>query len=158
MKPTTPGLPIGLAITGAVLAYLLEVGLVASGRPTLVPPPTFPISLVVISAVVIALGWPIRQTLRGKRTARLDPFRAMRVVLLAKASTLVGALLGGASLGVIAHLLSRPVAPAGSDVGFTVFSLIASLAALAAGLIVEQWCRIPPDGREDVAYSDPRGE
>jgi hypothetical protein len=158
MKPTTPGLPIGLAIAGAVLAYLLEVGLVAAGRATLVPPPTFPVSLVVIAAVVVALGWPIRQTLHGKRTARLDPFRAMRVVLLAKASALVGALLGGASLGVVAHLLSRPVAPSGTDIGLTVFSIVASLAALAAGLIVEQWCRIPPDDRDDAAFSDLRGE
>jgi uncharacterized protein (DUF2062 family) len=158
VKPTTPGLPLGLAIAGAVLTYLLEVGLVASGRATLVPPPTFPISLVVIAAVVVALGWPIRQTLRGTRTERLDPFRAMRVVLLAKASALVGALLGGASLGAIGHLLSRPVAPSGSDIGLTVFSIVASLAALAAGLIVEQWCRIPPDSPDDRTLSDLRGE
>lgn len=151
MKPTTPGLPIGLAGAGGVVAYLLEVGLVASGRPTLVPPLTFPISLLVIAAVVVALGWPIRQVLRGHRTARLDPFRAMRVVLLAKASVLMGALLGGASLGVIAHLLSRPVLPAGSDVGSTVFSVVAALAAVAAGLIVEQWCRIPPESDDDVS-------
>ncbi|MET0590433.1 MAG: DUF3180 domain-containing protein, partial [Naasia sp.] len=99
----------------------------------------------------VALGWPIRQVLRGRRTARLDPFRAMRVVLLAKASVLMGALLGGASLGVIAHLLSRPVLPAGSDVGSTVFSVVAALGAVAAGLIVEQWCRIPPESDDDVS-------
>lgn len=158
MKPTTPGLPAALAGAGAVLAYLLEVGLVASGRPTLVPPLTFPVSLVVIAVVVIALGWPIRQTLRGHRTTRLDPFRAMRVVLLAKASVLMGALLGGASLGIIAHLLSRPVLPAGSDVGSTVFSAVAALAAVGAGLLVEQWCRLPPDADEDDTGARLQGE
>lgn len=149
MKPTTPGLPIALAGAGGVLTYLLEVGLVAAGRPSFVPPFTFPISLVVIAALVLVFGWPIRQVLRGKRSERLDPFRAMRVVLLAKATVLVGALLGGAALGVAAHIVGRPVMAQSDDLVRALLSVAASVVAIVAGLVVERWCTLPPDDDED---------
>ncbi|BDI23969.1 DUF3180 domain-containing protein [Herbiconiux sp. L3-i23] len=149
MKPTTPGLPVALAGAGGVLAYLLEVGLVAAGRPSFVPPFTFPISLVVIAGLVLLFGWPIRQVLRGKSRTRLDPFRAMRVVLFAKASVLVGALLGGAAVGVAAHLIGRPVLAQSDDLVRAVLSVVASAVAVVAGLVVEHWCTLPPDDEDD---------
>lgn len=156
MKTTTPGFPLALAGAGAVLAYLLEVGLVASGRPTLIPPFTLALSMAAIGAIDLALGWPIRQTLSGKRVGRLDPFRAMRVVLLAKATTLVGALVGGASLGITIHLVGRPVIASGDDITRALLALLASAFAVVAGIVVEQWCKIPPGDPDDIDLGEQR--
>ncbi|MFD1714842.1 DUF3180 domain-containing protein [Amnibacterium flavum] len=152
MKTTTPGFPLVLAGAGAVLAYLLEVGLVAAGQASFIPPYSLALSLAAIGAIELALGWPIRQTLRGTRLQRLDPFRAMRVVLLAKASILVGALLGGAALGALIHLVGRPVIASGNDIVQAVLSVAAAAFAIIAGIIVEQWCKIPPSDPDETAF------
>lgn len=156
MKKTTVGLPIAFAAVGGVLAYLLEVGLVAAGKPSFVPPYTLPLSLAAIAALVLVFGWPIRQTLHGKRTTRLDPFRAMRVVLLAKASIRAGALLGGAALGVTLHILGRPVLAQGDDLLRALLSVAAAAATLVAGIIVEHWCTLPPDEDEPNGLGVPQ--
>lgn len=156
MKKTTAGLPVAFAAAGGVLVYLLEVGLVSAGRPSFVPPYTFPISLTAIAALVLIFGWPIRQTLHGKRTSRLDPFRAMRVVLFAKATVLVGALLGGAALAVTVHILSRPVLAQGDDLLRALLSVAAAAAAVVAGLIVERWCTLPPDEDDPAGLGVPQ--
>jgi hypothetical protein len=156
VKKTTLGLPIAFAAVGGVLVYLLEVGLVSAGRASFVPPYTLPLSLAAIAALVLVFGWPIRQTLNGKRTTRLDPFRAMRVVLLAKASIRVGALLGGAALGVVVHILGRPVPAQGDDLLRALLSVAAAVAAVVAGAIVERWCTLPPDDDEPSGVGVPQ--
>jgi hypothetical protein len=145
VKRTGIALPTALALAGAVLGWLLEVGLAAGGRPVLVPPYSLPVALVGIGAIVLAAGWPIRQAVQGKATQRLDPFRAMRVLLLAKASTLVGALLGGAAIGIAAYLLTRPVLPPASSLAAAITSVAAAVVLLICGLLVEHWCRVPPE-------------
>ncbi|HEY8589044.1 MAG TPA: DUF3180 domain-containing protein [Naasia sp.] len=151
MKRTAPGLPVGLAIAGGVIGWLLEVGLASAGSAVLVPPYSLAVALAGIALVLAAAGWPIRQTVRGKATRRLDPFRAMRVLLLAKASTLAGALIGGASLAIVLYLLSRPVLPSAA-LPPAIAAVVASLVLVAAGLLVEHWCRVPP---EDDDPGDP---
>lgn len=144
MKRTAPGLPIGLAIAGGVIGWLLEIGLASAGSAVLVPPYSLAAALAGIAAILVVAGWPIRQVVRGTATRRLDPFRAMRVLLLAKASTLAGALLGGASLAVVLYLLSRPVLPSGAlPPAFT--AVLAAAVLVTAGLLVEHWCRVPPE-------------
>ena len=151
MKRTAPGLPAGLAIAGGVLGWLLEIGLAAAGSAVLVPPYSLSVALAGIGLILVAAGWPIRQAVRGTATRRLDPFLAMRVLLLAKASTLAGSLIGGGCLGVALYLLSRPVLPAAA-LAPAISAVIASAALVAAGLLVEHWCRVPP---EDDDPADP---
>jgi len=159
MKPTTPGLPLTLAVVGAALGYLLQVALVASGRAAISPPYTFALSLLAIAAAALILGWPIRQAVRGRSDKRVDPFRATHVVVLAKASVLVGALLGGAALGVVAHIVGRPVLGSGDDLPRAVLAVAAAAVTVVAGLIAERWCRVPPDDRDgDVSSVGLRGE
>ncbi|BDZ45190.1 DUF3180 domain-containing protein [Naasia aerilata] len=117
----------------------------------LVPPYSLPVTLVGIGAIVVAVGWPIRQSVHGSSTRRVDPFRAMRILLLAKASTLVGALLGGAAIGVGVYLLSRPVLPPVPSLVATAVSIAAAIILIVCGLLVEHWCRIPPEDDPDKA-------
>jgi Protein of unknown function (DUF3180) len=152
-------LPTGLAIAGAVVGWLVEIGLAAAGLAALVPPYSLAVTLVAIGVIVVLAGWPIRQAVRGHSTRRIDPFRAMRVLLLAKASTLAGALLGGAAVGFGVYLLSRPVLPPAASLVPTFVTLAAAIILVVSGLLVEHWCRIPPeDDAERTAALDLQGE
>jgi hypothetical protein len=141
---------IGLTLIGAALGWLSQMSLAAAGAPSLVPPVTLVVALVGIAAIVVVLGWPIRQVVRGKRKRRVDPFFAMRVLVFAKASSLTGALLTGAAAGLVVFALTRSALPLLPGVWADVFTLLAALALVIAGLVVENWCRIPPDDREQA--------
>jgi hypothetical protein len=141
---------IGLTLMGAVLGWLGQMSLASAGAPSLTPPVTLVVALVGIAAILLGLGWPIRQVVRGKRTRRVDPFFAMRVLVFAKASSLTGALLTGAAGGLVVYALTRAALPLLPGVWADALTLLAALALVVAGLVVENWCRIPPDDREQV--------
>ena len=145
MKRTTATPLIGLFLVGVVVGYLLEVAAAALGMAAFVPPYTLPISLVCVSVVVIAFSIPIRRAVRGTTTAPTNPFRALRVVVLAKASSLTGAVLAGVGCGVVGYLLSRSVLPQASSIWMAGFAAAGALILMVAGLVAEFLCTIPPD-------------
>ncbi|MET0933457.1 MAG: DUF3180 domain-containing protein [Mycetocola sp.] len=147
---------IGLAALGFVAGFLLEYGLEAYGRPLVVPPLTMPFTLLVIAAVIIGVSIPIRRAVTGKRKTRVDPFQATRIVVLAKSSSLVGALLTGASLGALLYFTTRPVLPAIGSMWLAIASCLGAAVLTAAGLIAEHLCTLPKDEDDDVPGS-PRG-
>ncbi|PPF42396.1 hypothetical protein C5B85_16685 [Pseudoclavibacter sp. AY1F1] len=57
---TRPGLLVGLAVIGGVLAWCAETWLVTSGRAVMAPPLTMPLTLVVLAGLLLWLAWPIR--------------------------------------------------------------------------------------------------
>ncbi len=133
-----------LALIGAAGAWLVETALVSAGRAAIVPPLTLAIALLVIAVAVVAAAVPVRRVARGKPGARVDPIYATRVVVLAKAASLTGAILTGGAAGILAFLLTRPVIGVGSMVP-AVLAAVASVAVLIGGLIAENMCRIPPE-------------
>ncbi|OUE29989.1 hypothetical protein BFL35_12225 [Clavibacter michiganensis] len=149
---------IALLIAGAAVGWFAENALLMSGQALLIPPLTLGATLLIVGIVLIALAWPIRQTTRGRRAGRVDPFRATRVVLLAKASALAGALLAGITGGVLAFVLARPVLPGASSVGLAVAGTVGAVVLLVAGLVAEHWCTVPPDDRDDPRPGDPARE
>jgi hypothetical protein len=146
---------VGLAALGFVAGFLLEYGLEAYGRPLLVPPLTMPFTLLVIAAIVLGVAIPIRRSVTGKRNAPIDPFQAMRIVVLAKASSLVGALLTGASLGAVLYFTTRPVLPAIGSMWLAIASCVGAAVLTTAGLIAEHLCTLPKD-EDDDAPGSPR--
>jgi hypothetical protein len=144
-----------LGIIGAVLAGVLELGLAVSGKAIIVPPLTLAVTLAIFGAIIIAVAWPIRRAVVGKSTSRLDPFYALRVVMLAQASALGGALLVGAGVGVVIYLLSLPVVPSSSSIVLAFATIVGAAILLAGGLIAEYMCRIPP--RDDNDNDEPDG-
>ncbi|MDO9396402.1 MAG: DUF3180 domain-containing protein, partial [Herbiconiux sp.] len=128
--------------------FVLEVVLAAGGQPVVIPPFTLSITLLAAAAIVVVLAVPIRRAIRGTSSTRINPFRAMRVVVLAKASSLVGGLIGGFAIGVLAFLLTRPVV---ADVGALwpgIAAAISGIVLLVAGLVAERLCTLPPDEPE----------
>lgn len=145
MKRTAPVTLALLALGGTVVGFLAELAIAASGRPIIVPPISLALTLVALGVVVVALAWPIRRAVKATVRTHVDPFRAMRVAVLAKASSLSGALLGGAGLGLLLYLLSRQTVPAAATVWMAVATAVGGALLLVAGLIAEHFCAIPPD-------------
>lgn len=148
MTRTRAPLLLALAAIGTVVGFLLQLGLGAAGAQKLMPEVTLAVTLVLIGAVVVALAVPVRRATHGAVRRRVDPFYATRVVLLAKASAVAGALLGGAAAGMLIELLMRPVS---SPEGW--WRLLAMLGAavvvLVGGLVAEALCVVPPEDEGD---------
>ena len=123
-----------------------------------VTPPTVPwlvlVVEVVIAGVVFAMGWAVRQFLRGKRPT-LDPIRAARTAVLAKASCYTGALLAGwylAQVLIVAGDLD--IASQRGRAGAAALAAFGALVLAAVGLVVEWFCQVPPEDGEEAARRD----
>ncbi|WP_223692219.1 DUF3180 domain-containing protein [Leifsonia poae] len=149
MKRSRPTPLIGLGVAGAVVGFLIELGAAGSGVAVFIPPLTLPITLVVIAVIVVAFAIPIRRATHGRAGRPIDPFQAMRVVVLAKACSLAGALLTGAGVGILIYLLSRAVLPAGNAIWLSVAATVGSAVLLIAGLVAEHMCTLPPEDDDD---------
>ncbi|PPF13247.1 DUF3180 domain-containing protein [Rathayibacter sp. AY1G1] len=153
MRRTRISTLLGLGLAGAVAGFLLDLAIAAAGRPVLIPPLTVPLTLIVVAALVLGFAVPIHRATKGTLRRPIDPFRAMRVVVLAKASSHVGALLLGASGGILVYLLSRAIPSLGS-VWQDVATIVGALVLLVAGLVAEHLCTIPPSDDDDSAVGE----
>ncbi|MFF2387873.1 DUF3180 domain-containing protein [Agromyces sp. NPDC058104] len=145
MKRTHFSTLLAFVLGGVVIGYLGDLAIVSTGAKALVPPLSLPITLLGVAVIVVLLAWPIRRAVKGRATKHLDPFRAMRVAVLAKACSLSGALVLGVGLGIGLFLLTRSVvAPAGT-VWLAFATAIGAALLLAGGLLAEWFCTLPPD-------------
>jgi Protein of unknown function (DUF3180) len=133
-----------LGLLGGALGWFLQVILVALGRPAIILPLTLGSVLALIGIIVVVLALPIRRVVKGTATARVDPFYATRVVVLAKASSISGGLLGGGSVGMLAFVLSRSVVSVNS-VTMSSATVVGAVILLVGGLVAEKMCTLPPD-------------
>ena len=137
----------------AGLLTLIGLRLVYSDLPAL--PRLAGITFGVLAVVEAILAWQLRARITGRSGARpVQPLTAARAVALAKASSLVGALMVGVWVGVVVDLLPlRGVSPAASDDSLTaVIGVIGSLLLVGAALWLEHSCRTPkpPQERDNV--------
>jgi hypothetical protein len=133
-----------MAILGAVAGWFLETALVVTGRAAFIPPVTLAAALALIGVIVVVLALPVYRVVKGTAKSRVDPFYATRAVVLAKASSLTGALLGGAAVAVLVFLLTRSVIPPVSSLALAIATVVAGIVLLVGGLIAEKMCTLPP--------------
>ena len=145
MTRTRPTMLLLLALLGGGAGWFLETLLVSAGSPAFIPPYTLAVVLAAIGVIVVFVARPVYRAVRRTATTRVDPFYATRAVVLAKASSLTGALFGGVAAGVLVFLLTRSVVPAGGAVAMTIVTIAGSVILLAGGLIAEKMCTLPPD-------------
>lgn len=154
MKPTKASPLVALAAIGVIAGWFVEVMLVGSGRPSLVPPITLGVALALIGVLVVLGALPVFRVARGVAGARVDPFYATRILLLAKASSLTGAILTGVAIGILVFLLTRSVVAAAGPIGMAIATLVGAALLLAGGLAAEKMCTLPPEddapGRPDT--------
>jgi len=157
MKRTGPTPLMALGLAGLVVGFLIDVASAAAGRPIFVPPVSMAASLAVIGIVVVALAWPIRQATKGTRERRVDPFVAMRVAVLAKASAYSGTLFLGGGLGILLYLTTRTIQPNTASLWLVIGTTVGAAVLLAGGLVAEHFCALPPDKPEDERQNDTGG-
>ena len=148
MRRTHPSAVIAFTLAGLVLGYLGDLATVSGGGKAIVPPLSLPVTLTGVAIMVVALAWPIRRAVKGKTTKHLDPFRAMRTAVLAKACSLSGALVLGFGIGITLFLVTRSVLPSAETVWLALATAIGAALLLAGGLIAEHFCTLPPDDTE----------
>ncbi|MEK9578120.1 MAG: DUF3180 domain-containing protein [Aquiluna sp.] len=153
MKTTRVGSLIGLAVIAGLVSYLVEALLVRLGEPQFIPPITLGVALFFIGVIIPVMAWPIRKTTRATedspKSAPVDPFYATRVLLLAKAGALTGAVLAGVGLGIVVFVVTRVVL-ASTPLVLTLISMIGGVVLSVGGVIAERWCQIPPTDAEGL--------
>ncbi|MBF4562841.1 DUF3180 domain-containing protein [Microbacterium sp. VKM Ac-2870] len=149
MKRTGAGVIVAAVAIGVMLGFAIDQVLTATGRPTFTPSFLLPILLVLLGAALVAFALPIRRAIAGPTQTPIDPFRAVRVAMLAKASTLVGAGVAGVAAGLLAFVLTRPVAPSLGSTGAVIASVVGGLVLVAAGLVAEHLCTIRKDDDDE---------
>jgi hypothetical protein len=143
---------LGIAVVVGVLAELLTTWLDRDG-PGMPHVPWLVVAVeLVLAVIVFSMGWAVRQYLRGKHPT-LDPIRAARTAVLAKAACYTGALLTGWYGGqAVAHLLDRGVPDAIGRAGSAAIAAGGAVVLAVVGLVVEWFCRIPPPQDDEKAH------
>ena len=159
MKPTRILTLVVVAAATALVAYLAVRIAVGAGLAMPVSEANLLATLPSIGVVNIGLAVPIlrykRATARFSagtektRPKRLNPFYAVRVVLVSKSAAIAGALFLGWHLGVLANQISTQVVS--ESIANTVVGLIGSLIMLVAGVVSERACRLPEDPSSTAA-------
>jgi Protein of unknown function (DUF3180) len=129
-------------VAGLVTAIGLR--LVYAALPTL--PRLAGVTFGVLAVVEAILAWQLRNRIAGKPGARpVQPLTAARAVALAKASSLVGALMAGVWVGVLVTVLPKVATStaAGEDWTTGLVGLVGSAALVAAALWLEHCCKTP---------------
>jgi len=148
MKRTSPTSLVVLFLVGAGAGWLVEFMLVGSGRPTLPLPFTLATALGLIGILVVVLALPVWRVVRRVHGAKVDPFYATRIVLLAKASSLTGSLLTGAAAAIVVFLLTRSVVASGEPIVMAVVTVVGAALLLIGGLVAEKMCTLPPEDED----------
>ncbi|MEV7973532.1 DUF3180 domain-containing protein [Cellulomonas sp. NPDC089187] len=157
MSRTRVGTLLLIAVVTAAAAWAVIRALASRGILLPAVPWATGLVLVFIAAVVCWLGWTVRQYLRGNRPG-LDPLRAARTAVLAKASSYAGALLAGWYLAQVLHAVTELTGTVRQDQAWSAGVAVAGAVVLTVvGLLVEWWCHIPPpqDPEEREQVGDP---
>ena len=86
----------------------------------------------------------------------VEPMMVARLAVLAQASAWVGAGFAGIWAGVLVHVWPRvgDLQAAGQDAVTAVLGIVSSTALVAAALVLESACRVPPGSIEDDPHPD----
>lgn len=157
MRRTGPGVLLVAAAIGVAAGFALDQALTAAGRATFTPAVSLPVLLVLLGAIVVALALPIRRATRGTAAMPVNPFWALRIAMLAKASSIVGAAVAGLAGGLALFLLTRPVPPSIGSLGAVIATAVCGAALVAAGLYAEHLCTIRKDDDDEQPGGDDPG-
>jgi hypothetical protein len=141
----------------AVIAGVLMNLLARLAYGSLPPLPTLAgIPLLLLAVIELVLGFNLRARINRKEgAAPVQALTAARAVALAKASSLVGAIMVGAWVGVLGYVLPRrdEVTAAANDTPSGVVGAVCSAALVGAALWLEYCCKAPKGPEDEDEYS-----
>jgi len=142
-------------IAAAVLGWLGAFLAPSLGLPAPAVGVTGLVTVAAVSGLCLVLAWRVRRDRERPLAQRMDPIAAARTLVLGQAAGFTGAALAGWHGAVAAQVAGRagPDAPTVLD---AVVLALGGLVLLLVGLVVETWCRIPPeeDGTGGAAGQD----
>ncbi len=145
MTPTRPRDLLAVALVVAVVANLVV-------RLTYASLPGFPllggITLGVLGVAEAIGGRALRARIRREPgTTPVQPLVAARAVLVAKASSVAGAVVAGAWTGLLVYTapLSGVIAAAAADTAAAAVGLVCALGLVGGALWLERCCRTPDE-------------
>lgn len=155
MKPTRPGLLVGIFAVVALLTWVVLMRFY-SELPVM---PWTAIPTVLLLAIGEAYsGWATKARIARKPgTKPVEPLAVARLAALAKASAYAGAAFGGVFAGFSLHtsqILDRQT-PRG-EFFVTTGSFVACVVLICAALYLEHACRIPKEPEEQPRPGRPR--
>jgi hypothetical protein len=144
VRPTRiPALLLAVLLTAA-FGYLLAETAYARIPPL---PALAPVSLGLLAVLEAGLAYVVRGKVRGRAGAGrpMHPLQVARAAVLAKASSLGGALFAGAYGGIFLWTFGRrgTVATYSADARVSGLSAGAAVLLVVAALLLERACRIP---------------
>jgi hypothetical protein len=153
VKPTKFMNLVGWAVPAATAGYLLPQVVVNGGGAIPISPWNIIVTLPLIGIILLLMAIPMikyRGALRARlkdstkqRPMPMNPFYAVRLVLLAKSIAISGAIFSGWHIGVIWLQLTSPVVTAAT--AQNALALIGSVVMTVCAIIVERICRITDD-------------
>lgn len=150
LQPTNPASLVVAAMLTAALSWLV-VSRFYGDIPDLNLLPGLTMSALAVAEVIIAHNTKQRIE-RKPRAGAVNPLVVARYAVLAKASSLAGAIFAGAYGGVLAWALAERERLRVADENLipAIAGLVGALALVAAALLLERACRVPksPDDSE----------
>ncbi|AOX65572.1 MULTISPECIES: DUF3180 domain-containing protein [unclassified Curtobacterium] len=151
MKPTRASTLLSVAVVAAVAGFALDAVLASRQAPTLFLATPLGVTLAFIGIAVVLMARPVRRHARdgASRSHPVDPLYAIRVVVLAKASSIAGSLFGGFGAGLLVYLLTRSAFPSLGSVLPNAVAVGGGLVLTVCALVAERMCIAPPGDDDD---------
>lgn len=147
------------AVAFGIAGWQVNAWATRNGFPAPVLNFTALFTLAFIVGFTLFLGLRVRRWRNGEREKPLDPIAAARTLVLAQATAYAGALLlgwhGGIFLDQLGLWQMRPNhAPTWASLAMSLGGMI----MIATGLVVERFCRIPPEDQNGGEENNGGGE
>lgn len=133
-----------VVVAAALLGWLAALAAPSLGMPAPAVGRTGLITVAGVAMLCLVLAWRVRRDRDRRPAERMDPLAAARTLILGQAAGFTGAALAGWHGGIAAQVASRAGAGAPTVVDAALLGL-GGLVLLVVGIIVESWCRIPPE-------------
>jgi hypothetical protein len=155
LKPISPLIITLWVIASAVIGFGYSQWAVNNGLEVPISAQTLALSIALIAIILLAMVTPIWKYKRNLskteavKSIPVNPFYAVRVLLLAKASAITAAMFIGWHGGVLIKQLTAPVVVADA-MSSNITVLIVSVLLLVEAFLIEQICKLPKDKNKDV--------
>jgi hypothetical protein len=147
MGPTRPATLVVAGLAAAAVAWWM-ISSFYGDIPRLPWLPTVTVAALAVLEAYLAVNTRQRIERRPGREP-VDPLAVARYVVLAKASSLAGAIFAGFYAGLVGWLLLERTRAADNDIPAATAGLVASLALVGAALWLERSCRVPKRPDDD---------
>ncbi len=159
MKLTSPLLLLGIGVAVACVGWFSTLLTARFAMPTPVLPLTALVTMSVIVVLTLVLGIRVLRWRNGNKKTILNPILAAWTLVLAQACAYTGALLLGWHAGIFMEQLRLWNLRSGHAITWLTLSLAAGgLIMVVVGLVVERFCRIPPEEGDPNTGSGAQGK